>query len=72
MALKSCYPINATVIQYEINPTAMESSPTMRSCPSFKFAARFIVSRHTFGAINGSKPSITRTKQRAAKKSTFV
>ena len=50
----------------------MASSPTMRSCPSFKFAARFIVSRHTFGAINGSKPSITRTRQRAAKKSMVV
>ena len=45
----------------------MESSPIMRNCPSLNCATFIIVSRQTLGAMNGSKPSITSTRQSAAK-----
>ena len=45
----------------------MESNPTMRNCPSLNCATFIIVSRHTLGAMNGSKPSITSTRQSAPK-----
>ncbi len=57
----------ATVIQYEIRPTTIENSPTMRSWPSLNRATFIIVSRHTLGARKGSRPSMTSTRQSAPK-----
>ena len=39
----------------------------MRNWPSLNWATFIIVSRQTFGAMNGSKPSITSTRQSAPK-----